>query len=678
MYKDRDTPRTDFPNYFDCTLIIGEYRYCVFHSDLPFSRLWGTLYSTVCARDVSSPRVDCTSYKIFVVTYVAPVNVKFSGLPPTSGGDIVINGTFLRFLGGPNTILNDIDFYKPFDVKGNFSDPSFDCNSITVTFPPGCGKFILFFDDSPAGDILYSYDYPIIYNIIHDSSKQIIAINGDNFFTNNSLVQVYFDNINQQSINITTDHKQIQVNNFNRDAAGPMSIAVVVKDVYVEKNYTHCFPAIITSISSVSNNLGGIVTIKGSKLSSTLNSSLIPTITIGNKQCKFIKSTTTELECKLDPNESGGKKLSVDVNFNGCNSTSSGSGPVIFTYNIPTLSSGSYSNGIDTLIGENLGNNNESFIQLYANEINIKIEKFNISSDEKILTFKLPHLKCNSFNITFTRNDISLSPLSISASLSINVINKPSVSNGTLYIELYYIECPISSLSTPTITVGNSLTNQCSIPSLPSSTSDCFQTTCSIPHGTDMNRQFTFKYNLEVVINKFSYAQPIVNDIINKDNKTLSCGSIITVSGNNLLTNDEEFKVKVLANNEDTIIIKQDEYILIVKYESNESPLNVSVFIGNDLIISNVILTYLEPILPSSVRLALVSSRREIISMEVLNRLLPFKVKIPSQSNNISIDVPISYVVLKKFQIPLPLSYQNFKIPHPWGILILKRSNVEL
>ncbi|KAM9979413.1 hypothetical protein ACTFIY_008650 [Dictyostelium cf. discoideum] len=72
---------------------------------------------------------------------------------------------------------------------------------------------------------------------------------------------------------------------------------------------------------------------------------------------------------------------------------------------------------------------------------------------------------------------------------------------------------------------------------------------------------------------------PCINDKINKDNKTLSCGSFITVSGNNLLTNDEEFKVKVLANKQDTEIIKNDENILIVICDSNGSPLNVSVFI---------------------------------------------------------------------------------------------------
>ncbi|KAK5584090.1 hypothetical protein RB653_005697 [Dictyostelium firmibasis] len=90
---------------------------------------------------------------------------------------------------------------------------------------------------------------------------------------------------------------------------------------------------------------------------------------------------------------------------------------------------------------------------------------------------------------------------------------------------------------------------------------------------------------------------PVLYAIINKDNKTLNCGGTITVSDKNLLTNDEEFKVKVLANNETTTVIVSDEKILIVRAESKKSPLIVSVFIGSNLIISNVTLTYLSPII---------------------------------------------------------------------------------
>ncbi|KAM9999352.1 hypothetical protein ACTFIZ_002941 [Dictyostelium cf. discoideum] len=666
FYKDETTPRSEMkPNNFSCS-IVGDDRHCLFHSDEPFSRLWGSPYSKTCAREVKSPEEDCVSYKLYGMTkFPHPLNLKYSKKPRTSGEDIVISGIYLRFLSMPNLLLNTFDVYQPFVVKGNFSDPSFDCTNLTVTITPGYGKFRLSFDDLGLFILPFSYESPKISSTVPDSLNQIITINGDNFFTDKDLVKVFFDGIIQTNFIISVNHTQIQVNNFNRVDPGPMSVNIAVHDLSIEENYIHCFPAIITSISSVSNHLGGTVTIKGEKLSSTLNSSFTPSITIGDKQCTFIKSTTTELECQLDPNEYGGKNLPVDVNFGGCNSTSPNG--VSFTYNIPTLSSGSYSNGLVTLIGTNLGTNEESFIQLYGEGINdnINIDQFNVSSDEKSLTFKLPLLRCRSFNINFNRSNIAANKLSISASLSINAINRPTVSNGTLNIEIYYFDCSVSSSSEQSISVCNSTSaEQCSIPSLQSSTSGYYETTCPTPYDTGINKQFIFKLNSETVNGEFSYAPPKVDNrtfseghinitfhgnnfgnstsliqvylngsdisseileikdnqfsikrldsyengpinitvhgnnmeslfnltlppviygIINKDNKALCCGGLITISGKNLLTSDKEFKVKVLVNNKNTTVFDQDEKILKVRAESNEGLLSVSTFIGDDL-----------------------------------------------------------------------------------------------
>nr|ACN71297.1 tgrC1 [Dictyostelium discoideum] len=658
LYQNKTTPRSEMkPNYFNCSLVDGE-SHCLFHSEEPFSRLWGSIESKICAKDKSSPVEDCSFEIADLQIFPKASNLKYSKKPKTSGEDIVITGSYLRLMGGPNFLLNSIDTSKPLVVKGNFSDPSFDCNNITVTFPPGSGTFRLYYDETGLFKVPFSYESPKISSTVFDSLKQIITINGDNFFTNNKLVTVSFDGITQPNFIISVNHTQIQVNNINRVDPGPMSVSITVNDVSIEKNYIHCFPAIITSISSVSNRLDGIVTIKGEKLSSTLNSSLTPSITIGDKQCTFIKSTPTELECKLEKNELGGKNLPVNVNFGGCDSTSPNG--VLFTYNIPTLSSGSYSNGIVTLIGTNLGTNNESSIQLYGDGINnTNISKFNVSSsDEKSLTFELPLLRCRSFNINLTRSDITANTLSISASLSVNVTNRPTVSNGILNIEIFYMDCTISS-SAPSITVGDS--SSASPCSIPSSNPSYYETTCPTPYGTGINKQFIFKLNSETVSDQFSYAPPEVENrtisddgtnielngnnfgnstslikvylngsdisseiqeledhqltikildsyengpinitvdgnymdslfyltlppviyrITNKDNKTLACGGLITVSGKNLLTSDKEFKVNVKSNNKNTTVFAQDEKILIVRDESRESSLFVTTFIG--------------------------------------------------------------------------------------------------
>nr|ACN71289.1 tgrC1 [Dictyostelium discoideum] len=674
LYKNEKEPRTEMaPNYFNCTLVDGK-RHCLFHSDEPFSRLWGSIDSKICARDISNTVEDCTFGVSPLVYYPKVSNLKYSKKPKTSGEDIVITGSYLRLFGGPNLLINSIDVNKPFVVKGNFSDPSFDCNNITVTFTPGSGKFNLYYDETGRHYVPFSYESPKISSSVSDSSKQIITINGDNFFTNKDLVLISFDGIDQPNFIISVNHTQIQVNGFNRVDPGPMSVNITVNKVSIENNYIHCFPAIITSISSISNRLDGIVTIKGEKLSSTLNPLLTPSITIGDKLCTFIKSTPTELECKLEKNELGGKNLTVNVNFGGCDSTSPND--VSFTYNIPTLSSGSYSNGIVTLIGTNLGTNNEASIQLYGDGVNnTNISKFNVSSsDEKSLTFELPHLRCRSFNIKFTRSNNTANTLSISASLSVNVINRPTVSNGSLNIEIFYMDCTISS-SAPSITVGDS--SSASLCSIPSSNSSYYITTCPTPYGTGNNKQFIFKLNSETVSDQFSYAPPEVENrtisddgtnielhgnnfgnstslikvylngsdisseiqelkdhqltikildsyengpinitvdgiymdslfyltlppviyrITNKDNKTLACGGLITVSGKNLLTSDKEFKVNVKSNNKNTTVFAQDEKILIVRDESRESSLFVTTFIGVRSGPSTT-LTYIKPMI---------------------------------------------------------------------------------
>ncbi|KAM9993043.1 hypothetical protein ACTFIY_010485 [Dictyostelium cf. discoideum] len=405
MYQNETTPRYEMaPNYFDCSIVIGNRRYCSFHSDEPFSRLWGSIDSKVCAREVSSPVEDYT-FDIYSFSYPFVTNLKYSKKPRTSGDDIIITGNYLRIRGGPNYILNSYGDYKNFVVKGNFSDPSFDCNNITVIVPPGSGNFEIVFDDSVENTFFpFSYESPKISSTVSESLKQILTINGDNFFTDKKLVKVYFDGINQPNFNISVNHTQIQVNNFSRVDPGPMSVSIIVNELSTEKNYIHC-----------------------EKLSSTLNSSFTPSITIGNEQCKFIKSTTTELECRLDSSQFG-RDLPVNVNFGGC---------VTFTYNIPTLSNGSYSNGLVTLIGTNLGRNKDSFVQLFGNGIDgyLNIDQLNISIDEKILTFKLPNLKCNKFNIKLNRYGISSNTISITTSKSVLEIYRPMPNAILTYLE---------------------------------------------------------------------------------------------------------------------------------------------------------------------------------------------------------------------------------------------------
>lgn len=174
MYNDLMVPRTDMaPNYFNCSQVDDTYRYCVFHSDEPLTRLWGTLSNKGCARDVSNPTEDCTFSLHLSNGVPKPLGVKYSKHPSTDGGEFLISGKLLYFNEENKKILTSAG--KGFNIRTDMSNPSSNCNNITVYANIGSGKFTFRFNRLSA-DFPFSYASPIISSIISDPSKQIITI----------------------------------------------------------------------------------------------------------------------------------------------------------------------------------------------------------------------------------------------------------------------------------------------------------------------------------------------------------------------------------------------------------------------------------------------------------------------------------------------------------------------
>ncbi|KAM9973925.1 hypothetical protein ACTFIW_007587 [Dictyostelium discoideum] len=98
MYSHYTIPRYDMaPNYFNCSRVDDTYRYCVFHSEEPLTRLWGTIYNRGCAREVSNPFEDCTFELTSSRGVPKPFDIKYSKHPSTEGGEFLISGKFLNF-----------------------------------------------------------------------------------------------------------------------------------------------------------------------------------------------------------------------------------------------------------------------------------------------------------------------------------------------------------------------------------------------------------------------------------------------------------------------------------------------------------------------------------------------------------------------------------------------------
>ncbi|EAL71663.1 IPT/TIG domain-containing protein [Dictyostelium discoideum AX4] len=685
MYNN-DKPISNYSNnYFDCDTIINQTRYCVFKSEQPINRLWGSSSSRVCVRHFSIPWEDCNNFYIGSKLTPKPI-FKFNKLPSTQGDEIIITGSYLRFLyedyvsdPKPN-IMNYIRVTAPPQpslfsyaiIKGNFDDPLFDVSNLTVSFPAGSGssKLITF-------NYLYyqnfSYAPPIITMVSYNQKYSDVFIDGYNFYLNAFKVQeIYFDGVKQNNFIINRDHTQIIVSNYRRVESGQMSINIKVNDVSMEKNFIYCFyPPSITSVNSITYYDGGIVTIKGSFLYSSM-----PTVKIGDLFCKNITSNQTEIQCILGPANQGGSNLPIIITFDGCDSVSNNN---TFTYNVPSLNNAILLNGSIVLLnGTNIGRgSNDSIIEITGIGIDEKIliDKFEVSNDEKSLTFELPLLKFKLFNITINRNNILSNSIPISMStlpsLKINSISNPTTENGKLEIGIYYITYPFNEQIIPNIFINSSRKSiQCSIPV---SSKNKYITTCQMPSGTGINKDYILNYNSLVLNNQFSYAQPIINfltisakkdmitingnnfgnsekviqvyyndvnitskiqllnnnqfqirnndsfnngpiEMVVDENNLLSgfnstlppivkkvinndCNGILLISGNRFITKLNENKVKVLVNNKETrkLANSTDDVLLVSSPQISYTPFNVSVYIGPNLVLSNVILNHSDP-----------------------------------------------------------------------------------
>ncbi|KAM9979459.1 hypothetical protein ACTFIY_008710 [Dictyostelium cf. discoideum] len=152
--------------------------------------------------------------------------------------------------------------------------------------------------------------------------------------------------------------------------------------------------------------------------------------------------------------------------------------------------------------------------------------------------------------------------MSTLTSLQINSLSNPTTENGKLEIGIYYNPYPFNEQSIPNIFINSTRkTIQCSAPV---SSINKYITTCQIPPGT----------------------------VINND-----CNGILIISGNRFITKLNENKVKVIVNNKEAKKLANSTYdvLLVSSPQISYTPFNVSVYIGPNLVLSNVILNHLNP-----------------------------------------------------------------------------------
>ncbi|KAK5582369.1 hypothetical protein RB653_003952 [Dictyostelium firmibasis] len=567
--KYNSTSFVDVKVSFDCKTS-GGFRICSLITNRQMSRLFGTTSSTFCAMDSTGTicYISMTNSKV-----PSPINVKFSSRPPTKGGDIIVTGNYLRLL---TSQLNYIQSSTNaiIKVKGDFEDPNFDCNNLTLTFPPGSGKMNLMFDLSSNLEI--SYASPIIDSVVYNQANSKFSISGDNFSTKKQLINILFNGVSQNNFSITQNDTAIEVENYIQNNGGPILIQLSVNNVSMSSAFSYCLSPITESINSISNHIGGIITIKGSYFNNAIEKI---NVTIGNKDCKVINSTLNEIQCQMDPNEIGGSNLKVLVNIDGCINNSSSK--LEFTYGRPTINSYLPIKSNDTtvtIVGINFGLINETIVRIEG--LQNDITPISISNDETQLVFSIHQYKCKPI-VSIIHNNISSNSIKIQTQFSIYALNAPFISNATLDIALVNYDCSNTEDVFAVIVIKSTFTSTCSKPIIKPN-SEYYSTTCPIVPSTG-KRTILVYYKSEQVTTQFLYMAPILSSF-GINNMTVTVNGLnfgyntslikATFSGRNphiLTTNDNKFTFDLFESDYDSPIS------IVVDGIDSQSQLQISV-----------------------------------------------------------------------------------------------------
>ncbi|KAM9970217.1 hypothetical protein ACTFIR_002065 [Dictyostelium discoideum] len=247
----------------------------------------------------SSSVEECKNSILKPSFYPTPIISKYFK-PPTKGGQVVIEGSFL--------ISSGYKFPTQYgDVKVEFPNSTLiNPTSITIkSFPFGCGEQTIQYYNNKL--FKFQYSKPTINSIyipkINGNSKIKLIISGDNFCTINDNVSLTIGKFNGLQFNwennddndkniISIEYDQIYSGllNVSLDANGLNSNIILIN-----------FNPEIKSVTSVPRATGGIITIKGNRLISENGMSDTIVSIDGDRvfDCSVISNSESIIECNI-------------------------------------------------------------------------------------------------------------------------------------------------------------------------------------------------------------------------------------------------------------------------------------------------------------------------------------------------------------------------------------------
>ncbi|EGC40212.1 hypothetical protein DICPUDRAFT_96313 [Dictyostelium purpureum] len=525
-----------------------------------------------CIHDGKTKKTEC-GYQSFSVNRCLfhSYNVTFLNKPPTKGGVINVTGEFMRFGTGDLKValFKSGEFYHNVTVAGEYDDPNYNPNFLSITFPRGYGKFEFCLDIDETQCYDWSFQSPSISSVYYNTTNQHLTIKGDNFYNTTeghimpTVIFVYINGSPLKESDISPNGYEEMVLNYSSIYTQELNISIFIDTLYT--NNTIQIPPYPASYSTNATKYNeGIVEITGTQLLSQKEQNDLK-ITIFGKLCNFIPpSNLTYIKCRL-PKGVDNNQNTIQVCVNNICSINN----LIYEYAKPIISSVTQNGFIFTIQGKYHGSYNDNSTQVivtYDSNIKQIILPLSIQTDETESVFKIPFF-CGSAVVQLVVNGLKSNEYTINANSNVEIISPPSTDSKTpLIVLLSYYDCkyyksntfnPIFKIQNSK-TIGTKVNNTYSFNVIPGT-------------GT---KQATITFANKNVTIEYSYAKPNVlkhnveyNDPINT----------VILYGANFGTNSSLCNITYNGIEKECQVI--DHYQIKFKVESIEISSNISITI---------------------------------------------------------------------------------------------------
>ncbi|EGC40219.1 hypothetical protein DICPUDRAFT_96319 [Dictyostelium purpureum] len=507
-----------------------------------------------CVIDLKTNKTEC-GYKSKTINncLFEPYNVTFLNKPPTKGGVINVTGEFMRFGVGDTKVafLKSWDFYQNVNVAGEYDDPNYNPNFLSITFPRGYGEFKICLDAHQLMCYDLSFQSPSISSVYYNTTNHHLTIKGDNFYNS-----IY----GQREITIVF----VYINGSLLNESDIISIGyeeMIHFIQIIQYKYHHTHPHIPQMRTKYNE---GIVEIIGTQLLSIKDQNDLK-ITIFGKLCDIIPpSNLTYIKCRL-PKGVDNNQNTIKVCVNNICSTND----LIYDYVKPIISSVTQNGSIFTIQGKYHGSYNDNSTQVivtYDSNIKQIILPLSIQTDETESVFKIPFF-CGSAIVQLVVNGLKSNEYTINANTNFEIISPPSTDSKTpLIVLLSYYDCKYykSNSFNPLFKIQNSK-------SIGVKVNNTYSFNVIPGTGT---KQATITFANKDVTIEYSYAKPNVlkhnveyNDPINT----------VILYGVNFGTNSSLCNITYNGIEKECQVI--DHYQIKFKVESIEISSNISITI---------------------------------------------------------------------------------------------------